>query len=383
MPMSRRWVGRALLLIAITAGLLLLAGCGVPHGLSSGLPDQAGSVFVGKLVSQPFLSPSNGLDGVTVAAIPPTNSAGALFPQPSGGATVAIRFAPQADNRFPEGGFHDWPATNKWLGELTGGSRYGQSFLSRYPNLDGITLRVATFGADTGTGSGKLKPGADVDLLQLPVDGKKIGAISGGSTVSVEGSAEGWAHVKTSDGLDGYVPLAAFAELPAPGRKNTHDVTLTLYQEPEMIVVRTATINAADMHDNSHVTFTFDAIPGSNGETYRFVLSSPDSTPGNAVTFRYAPTTSYADGSRYDGDTKVSGALVFRPDFAESAPLYQGNLDTFEYSSLTNAFSDSFHVTTDTADRFLSVDVAPGTRPLNLYWSLIRPPGGDPIDRRR
>ncbi len=379
MPTIKGWRHALVMVASIAVMLLVLAGCRVPQGLSSGLPDHAGSVSVGKILSQPFLSPSNGLDGLTVAAIPPSNSAGALYPQPTGGATVSVRFAPEADTRFPEPAFHDWPATNKWLGELTGNRRDGQSFLSRYPGLNGIILRVATYGADTGTGPGTLISGPSVDVLAFPIDGTRVGSVLGGSIVTVEGAAEGWAHVKTVDGLDGFVPLASFAQLPPPDRKNTHDVTLTLYNESDMTVVRTVTINASAMHDNSHLTFAFDPIADSNGQHYRFVLSSPDSTPGNAVTFRYQPTTTFADGRRYEGNQEVPGALVFRPSFAESTPLYKADLDSFAWSSLTNAFVGAFAVKAETADRFLSVDLMPGTRTLNVYWSLIRPAGGDPI----
>ena len=88
-----------------------------------------------------------------------------LFPNPTGGATVTLRYAPEVDNRYPDSAFHDWPDQTKWLGELTGDRTLGQTFYSRYPNLNGITLRVATFGADTGTGEGTLKSGPDIEVL--------------------------------------------------------------------------------------------------------------------------------------------------------------------------------------------------------------------------
>jgi hypothetical protein len=365
--------------VALLVVLLLTVGCGIPQVLSPSLPESAGTVAVGQKLSQPFLAPSDGLDGVTVAISPPLTPEGDLLPQPTGGATVAIRYAPETDNRFPEEGFHDWPASDQWLGELTGDHAFGQSFLSRYPGLNGVTLRVATFGADSGTGEATLKAGSSVDALAFPIDGAVVSTIEAGSDVQVIGAAEGWAQIQLDANKTGYVPLDAFAKLPTPARRNTHDVTLTLYRHSDMQMVRSVTINASRLHDNSHVTFAFEPIPDSDGQTYRFVLTSPDSTPGNAVTFRFQPETSYHEGSRYDGSKAVAGALVFRPDFKLSAPVYQANVDTLEWSSLNNAFIGSFAAKTDTADRFLSVDLTPGSRPLMVSWSLARPSGGQPM----
>jgi len=365
--------------LALLVVLFITTGCGIPQVLSPALPESAGTVAIGQKLSQPFLAPSDGLDGVTVSISPPLTPEGDLLPQPTGGATVAVRYAPEADNRFPEEGFHDWPASDQWLGELTGSGAFGQSFLSRYPGLNGITLRVATFGADTGTGEGALKTGSSVDARAFPIDGAVVATLNGGSTVQVIGSAEGWAQIQLGANQTGYVPLDAFAELPSSSRHNTNDVMLTLYRASDMQAVRRVTINAAKVHDNSHVTFAFDPIPDSDGQAYRFVLTSPDSTPGNAVTFRYQPETSYHEGSRYDGAKAVAGALVFRPDFEESSPIYQANVDTLEWSSLSNAFVGSFTAKPNTADRFLSIDLTPGTRPLSVNWSLARPSGGQPM----
>ncbi len=255
----------------------------------------------------------------------------------------------------------------------------GQSFLSRYPNLDGVTLRVATFGSDAGNGPATLKASGQIDALSLPVDGKLVRTLPGGSAVTVTGTAEGWAHVQFSDGADGYIALDQFASLPPASRHNTGNVTLTLYRETDMMQLRQATINAAQMHDNSHVTFTFDPIADSNGQRYRLSITSSDSSPGNAVTFRYDPSSTYADGQRFDGGQPVGGALVFRPEFAKADPLYQSNVDDLEWSSLSRAFVAGFSPKPETADRFLSVDLTPGTRTLNVVWSLIRPSGGQPI----
>ena len=126
---SRLVVASALKWVVLLGMLVVASGCGVPQVLTPALPDSAGTVSVGKSLSQPFLAPSDGLDGVTIAASPPLSAEGDLLPHPTGGATVSIRYAPEADTRFPEEAFHDWPATDQWLGELTGDQQVGQSFL--------------------------------------------------------------------------------------------------------------------------------------------------------------------------------------------------------------------------------------------------------------
>ena len=238
---------------------------------------------------------------------------------------------------------------------------------------------MATFGADTGTGQGTLKAGPEIEALTFPIDGNLVEKVAGGTTVQVAGAAEGWAQVQLPDGQGGYIALDKFATLPPSSRSNTHDVILTLYRQSDGKQLRQATINASQMHDNSHVTFQFDAIPDSDGQEYRFELSSPESTPGNAVTFRYDPDSTYAEGNRFESGKPADGSMVFLPTFAEGTPIFQGNLDDFEWSSLTRAFVRSFPAKSGTADRYLSVDLTPGTRALNVGWSLIRPAGGQPI----
>lgn len=368
----RRWcVGAVLLLMP-----LLLAGCRVEHLLTAELPGAAGSVMVGGTVSQVFLSPSDGLDRVSLGVVPPSPSVGRAVDSLASGATLEIYYAPEADPGYPDGHFHDWPAEHDWLGELVGEREIGQTFVSRYPNLNGITLRVATFGADLSPGEAQLREGSSVPVRRLPVDGERIIDLPGGSTVRVQGSAEGWAQVRLEDGQVGYVELSQFSRLPAPSRVNDRDVVLRLYREEEAEPIRTATINAGEMHDNSHVTFRFEPLPDSMGARYRFTVASPESTPGNAVTFRYAEADVYPDGTRLEGGDAAEGDLIFRPAYAEGEPLVQVDLDHAVLSGQTSALEASFAPVPDTAGRTLRLVVRAGHAPLPVTWSEQLPEGG-------
>ena len=120
----------------------------------------------------------------------------------------------------------------------------------------------------------------------------------------------------------------------------------TLYREPEMTEVARVVINARDLHDVSHVTFRFPSIPDSVNARYRFTLTSPDSTPGNAVTIWYAPADVYAAGAHYEGDKAMD--VRFPPVAA-------------------------------TADRYLKVIVRADRKAVTTFWSRLRPPGELPL----
>lgn len=370
--MLRRCAAGAVLLLMSW----LLAGCRVEHLLTAELPGAAGSLMVGGTVSQVFLSPSDGLDRVSLGVVPPGPTVRRAVDSLASGATLEIHYAPEADPGYPDGHFHDWPAEHAWLGELVGDREIGQTFVSRYPNLDGITLRVATFGADLSPGEGQLREGPAVPVRRLPVDGERVIELPGGSTVWVEGSAEGWAQVRLEDGQVGYVELSQFSRLPAPSRVNDRDVVLHLYREGEAEPIRSATINASEMHDNSHVTFRFEPLPDSMGVRYRFTVASPESTPGNAVTFRYADGDVYPDGTRLEGGDPVEGDLIFRPAYSEGEPLVQVDLDRAVLSGQTQALEASFAPVPDTASRALRLVVRAGHAPLPVTWTEQLPEGG-------
>ncbi len=369
---------RFLLAIVVTA-LVLLPGCEIQQVLTRSLPETAGPISIASTVTQPFYSPSDGLDGLSIGIARDETTTIDETGRLKTGATAEIQYAPETDPRFPEPGFHDWPSGQTWLGELTGQQVIGQSFTALYPNLDGITLRAANFGADISPGKAVLAKGPPVPVLALPIDGKPVTTLPGGSSVRIEGSAEGWANVQLDDGQTGFIDLSRFAELPPPTRINDRDVIFTLYREPEMTEVAKVVVNARDIHDLSHVTFRFPPISGSATSRYRFTLTSPDSTPGNAVTFWYAPANVYADGTRYEGDQAAGGDLVFKPSYKPGAPLYQGAIDTFAASGQTDAMDVRFPPVADTADRYLKLVVRTGQQPVSTYWSRLRPPGGLPL----
>src|SRR5690606_12115397 len=124
---------------------------------------------------------------------------------------------------------------------------------------------------------------------EWPIDGQEIAQAAGGSEVQVEGTNEGWAAVRLDDGRRGFIDLKNLTDYVPADRVNDRDVVLTLYREPELTEVRQVTINAQELFDNSHVTFTFEPLLDSSDVHYRFTLTSPGAQPGNAVTFRYAP----------------------------------------------------------------------------------------------
>ena len=372
-------VSRAVRLLAALTALTLLSGCGVQTALMDTTPKSDGSLTVASTASQAFYAPSDGLDRISIGLVAETAGT-ETYPQLAAGATFTIAPAPDADVSFPDGDFTNWPSDQLWLPELTGDQVIGQSFISRYAGLNGITLRVATFGGDAGNGPATLKAGPPLTLLDYPIVGKSVGQVAGGSQVQVAGTAEGWARVVVPSGPTGYLPLSDFATLPPPSRVNDRDVTLRLYREGETTPVRQATINARDIHDNSHVTFKFEPLGDAPGGRYRFTVSSPDSVPGNAVAFRYAPTDIYGDGTRYQGDAPVAGDLIFRPTYGPQPVLVRGKLDDFVWSAQTQTIDGSFKPLADTAGRFFRVTLQAGDRPLALTWSQNRPLGERPVE---
>jgi hypothetical protein len=358
---------------------LVLTGCRLSTALVPVLPVDEGQISVSTAVRQPFYSPHDDLNRLTIRFYPEGFPGPQLPIDLARGASIEIRYAPESDRRFPERDFHAWPGEHAWLPELVAGHVYGQSFTSPYPYLSGVQVRVATFFGDLQPGPGTLRLGPAARVLDLPVSGRDIAHLPGGSEVSILGSAEGWAHVQLPDGRHGFIDLDDLAEFPAPARQNDADVVLELFDHDSGERLRTSVMNAADMFDNSHLTFEFEPIAEAMGQVFRFELSSPDATHGNAVTLRYSPTALYDDGFRFENGEVVPGDMIFRPVYDAGEPLWQGMLGDFEWAAPIDAFETSFAPLPETRDRYLAIVVHAGDAPINVPWSVIRPPGQQPL----
>jgi hypothetical protein len=368
----------AMLLAGITS-VLILTGCSVSTSLVPAMSEEDGRFGIESEISQPFYAESDGLHKLTIRFFPGGATGSQVPIDPSQGAAIELHYAPSHDPRFPEPAFHAWPDHQEWLPELTGDLSYEQTFCSPYPDLSGIEVRVATFGADISPGTGVLKPFETVEVLALPVVGQHIGFVPGGSEVEVVGTTEGWARVLLSDDERGWIDMESFEELPEPTRQNDRDVILELYETGSDDPVREAVVNAEDMFDISHVQFDFAVLEGSMDECYRFRLTSPESEPGNAVTFRIDPQSPYEEGQAILNGDVVDADIVFQPRYDLQEPLYQGYLDDFEWAAPLNAFEARFEPIPNTADRFLEVRVLTGNVPINVPWSRSRPPGQRPL----
>ncbi|MBU0495898.1 MAG: hypothetical protein KKA73_20205 [Chloroflexi bacterium] len=108
-------------------------------------------------------------------------------------------------------------------------------------------------------------------------------------------------------------------------RVNTQDVVFTLRASPTTTVdLATVVVNARDIADNSWQRFEFAPISDSDQRTYYFFLTSPTSTPDDAVTVYGRTTDNYAAGQAYLNDQPAVGDLTFLVYYQET-PLAQGN----------------------------------------------------------
>ncbi|TVR71111.1 MAG: hypothetical protein EA415_12045 [Sphaerobacteraceae bacterium] len=238
---------------------------------------------------------------------------------------------------------------------------------------------MATFGADLSPGTGVLQPFDTVEVLELPEVGQHAGFIPGGSEVEVVAATEGWARVEFNDDQAGWIRFENFAELPDAHRTNDKDVVLELYEQDGDEPIRQSVVNAADMYDISHVTFDFDRYEDALDQCFRFVVTSPDSSPGNAITLRFDPDSPYQDGQAILNGDPVDGDIVFSPLYDLQEPLYRGFLDDYEWAAPLDAFEARFDPIENTADRYLEVRVETGNVPINIPWSRNRPPGQRPL----
>lgn len=369
-----------LLTLIMLAGALTLAGCSVSTSLVPALAEEDGRFGFDTQVRQPFYSTADGLHKLTISFYPEGFPGSQVPVDASQGSAIVLAYAPDQDPRFPEPRFHEWPEHHEWLPELVSDVQYEQTFCSPYPDLSGIELRVATFGADLSPGTGVLQPFDTVEVLELPVVGQHAGFIPGGSEVEVVAATEGWARVLFNDDQAGWIEFENFAELPDPHRTNDKDVTLELFELGGEEQIRDGVVNASDMFDVSHVQFEFDTVSNALDECYRFVVTSPESSPGNAITLRFDPENPYDDGQAILNGNPVDGDIVFRPLYDLQEPLYRGFLDDYEWAAPLDAFEARFEPIANTADKYLEIRVETGNVPINIPWSRNRPPGQKPLE---
>jgi len=368
------WRTRALLL-----GLLLLVtACRAPVALVPALPESASTITVYTSAGQSFYSAYDGLRAIQVRVNIPDNFLPGQAPALTGGARMRVTYKPDLDPRYPDRDFYSWPESEGWIGELVEGRIVGQTFFSLYPGLNGITLRVSTYGADFSAGIGRLREGEPAIVREAPIAGREVTVLPGGTEVRVGSAREGWAQVLLPDGREGYVDQRQFASLPPPARLNTGEVVLRLYRLTDGALLRESKLDAARLRDQSHVTFTFLPIDDSYRERYRFTLTALGAPPGSAVTFRFSPADVYPEGHRLEGEAAAEGDLIFRPMYLERV-LVDFPLDQGRWSGLTGVLEVAFEPTGPTRDCYLTVTVQAGERPLIVHWSWVRPPGGLPL----
>jgi hypothetical protein len=96
-------------------------------------------------------------------------------------------------------------------------------------------------------------------------------------------------------------------------RTNHQDVIFHLKTDPAASedLVR-ITIPADQIADNQWFSFSFDPIPDSEGHKFYFLLESPTSQSGDAITIWSTENNAYLDGQRYVNGVPVEGDLTFR-----------------------------------------------------------------------
>jgi len=239
-------------------------------------------------------------------------------------ARVGLRYAPERDPRFPEQVAADWPESHTWLPELADGLVVEQTFFSPYPMLDGVVVRTATFWGDLTPGAAVIGP-TTAELVDTPYLRQPITTLDAGAGVSVSGSTEGYAAVPLPDGRAGYVELAAFAELPPPGRALSGPLTLDLL-DASGNVARSAT--AERLYDNAHLELHFAALPDSQGQHYTLRLTMPNAEAGEAAALRASTHDIYPDGElRLSGEPQT-GDLIFRPLYLAGELLFDAALES-------------------------------------------------------
>ncbi len=109
-------------------------------------------------------------------------------------------------------------------------------------------------------------------------------------------------------------------------RRNTHDVTLRLFETPNAETwaaqdppLFSVTFNAATVSDQSWRSFYFAPLLNSSGKTYLLTLESPSSTDGNAITVGGIERNSYLPGTAFLGPIPVPVDITFRSCYQMTA----------------------------------------------------------------
>ncbi len=355
----RRWNVLCVLCILATS----LAACRVPLALAPSLPESTSTLTVRTRLEQPFYSTADGLAAIAIRMNLPSSFGPEERPSLGGGGVLRILYAPDQDPRYPDTDFYAWPESQGWIGELLPGQLVEETFLSRYPYLDGIIVRVGTYGADVGRGTGHLRADISAIVREAPIAGRELTTLPGGGAVEVIGSREGWIRVRLPDGRIGYIDRALFAELPPPARWNTGMLVLRLYRADDDELLRESSLDVRALSDESHVTFRFAPLPDSYRVEYRFTIEAVDSAPGHAVTLWGDPST---------------GGVIFRPSY-EPVVMAEVSLDSGRWSGVENTLEVRFPPIRPTRDTYLRLVIEAGERPLVVHWSMVRPPGNLPL----
>lgn len=124
-----------------------------------------------------------------------------------------------------------------------------------------------------------------------------FGSLDVGQTIAID--KNNWGSID--------IGLATFSS-----RNNTEDIILHVRENPEALTdIRTVTLHARQVMDSDWNRFIFDPITNSAGQTYYVFLTSPSSSPGNAMAIRYT-TTDIRSGRMYVNQAARSGDIAYR-----------------------------------------------------------------------
>ena len=157
----------------------------------------------------------------------------------------------------------------------------------------------------------RLKKGALGSLIRrgLAIGGKLAGRRRSPVAGEIRGRRKvAQEFIAERDNLKGInINMATFA------RNNTQDVLFKLFAGPDGGEITTIIINASRILDNRFHPFHFDPIRDSRGQLFHFILESPESTVGDAVTvwIDYASPSGKGELLRING-RRHPGRLSFK-----------------------------------------------------------------------